>query len=258
MDDRDFVEDPLQVLSFGAGTQSTAMLILSAEGKLPKPDLVMFADTGTETAATYRHVHEWAIPFCDQHQIPFEIVQSTHGKLHDFYLERRNIPMVGIAKCTKDFKITPMRQRLREIVGRKNGKCLVNCWIGITTDEAGRRHPGDVKWVVKTYPFLDQLNMTRRQCIQLLADRGVVVGKSGCWLCPYQPKRQWMKLRRSDPDLFEHAAKMEEAVDQRLQENGRRLRVGFMGDQVRLRELGQIPDLWSFEDKACDSGSCFI
>lgn len=255
---RNYIEKPLQVLSFGAGTQSTAMLLLVAEGRLKKPDIVMFADTGSETLSTYTHVHEWAIPFCQKHAIPFEIVSSDKGKLHEFYLEKRNIPMIGIAKCTKDFKITPIRQRLREIVGKKNGICLVNCWIGITMDEDHRRHPGDVKWIVNTYPFLDDVKMTRRQCIELLADRGVEVGKSGCWLCPYQPKKNWLKLRRSDPDLFEFAAKMEEATDERLRENGRRLHVGFMGEKARLRELSQIPDLWSFEDVKCDSGACFI
>ena len=85
--DRDYVKQPLQVLSFGAGTQSTAMLILSAEGHLKKPELVIFADTGSETAETYAHVEEWAKPFCKENEIPFEVVQSSKGALHEFYLK---------------------------------------------------------------------------------------------------------------------------------------------------------------------------
>lgn len=257
---RDYVSEPLQVLSFGAGTQSTAMLILAAEGVLKKPELVMFADTGSETAQTYAHVQNWAKPFCNQHQIPFEVVRSSHGSLHEHYLKKRNIPMIGIAKCTMDFKITPIRKRLREIVGKKNGKVLVHAWLGITMDEEKRRQPGDVKWVENVFPFLDELKMTRRDCISLLADRGVDVGKSGCWLCPYQKKRSWLALKTEHPELFDFAASMEEAVQERLSESGRNLHVGFMGEKVRLRTLQQIPDLWSFEEKEvqCSAGACFI
>lgn len=257
---RNYIEKPLQVLSFGAGTQSTAMLILCAEGRLPKPDLVIFADTGSETEATYNHVSNWAIPFCKQHQIEFKIVRSHHGALHEHYLKQRNIPMIGIAKCTVDFKVRPIRRHLRTIVGNGKGKVLVECWLGITNDEATRRQAGDVKWVRNVFPFLDDLPMSREECIALLADRGVDVGKSGCWLCPYAKKSHWMKLKFEHPELFEFAAKMEEEVQDRLSETGRRLHVGFLGEKVRLRTLAEIPDLWSFEEKEvqCDSGSCFI
>ena len=255
---RNYVEQPLQVLSFGAGTQSTVMLIMAAEGRLPKPDLVVFADTGTESEQTYDHVLNWAIPYCEEHHINFEIVSSDKGKLHEFYLKKRNIPMVGIAKCTMDFKIRPIRRRLREIVGTKKGIPLVHCWIGITEDEKQRIHPSSVKWIVNKYPLIHELNMTRRQVISVLNDRNIIIGKSGCWLCPYQKKIGWMKLKGQNPELFEFAAKMEEATDERLRENGRSLHVGFLGEKVRLRELAQIPDLWSFENTKCDSGSCFI
>ena len=257
---RDFVSQPLQVLSFGAGTQSTAMLILAAEGHLKKPELVIFADTGSETAETYAHVEEWAKPFCFDHQIPFEVVQSSKGSLHEYYLKKRNIPSIGIAKCTVDFKVRPIRRRLREIVGKKNGTVLVQCWLGITTDEQNRRQPGNVKWVENVFPLLDELKMSRKDCIAFLADRGVEVGKSGCWLCPYQKKRSWLSLKINHPELFDFAASMEEAFEERLAENGRRFHVGFMGEKVRLRTLQQIPDLWSFEEKEvqCSAGSCFI
>lgn len=257
---RDYVKKPLQVLSFGAGTQSTAMLILAAEGRLKKPELVIFADTGSETDQTYAHVENWAKPFCEKHQIPFEVVRSKHGALHQHYLKKRNIPMIGIAKCTVDFKVRPIRKRLREIVGEKRGKVLVQCWLGITTDEETRRQAGDVKWVENVFPFLDELKMSRKDCILLLSDRGVNVGKSGCWLCPYQKKRSWLALKTQHPELFDFAASMEEAVEERLAETGRSLHVGFMGENVRLRTLQQIPDLWSFEEKEvqCSSGACFI
>jgi hypothetical protein len=255
---RDYSKNPLEVLSFGAGTQSTVMLIMAVEGRLPKPDLVVFADTGTEKEETYDHVKNWAIPYCEQNGIKFEMVSSDKGKLHEYYLKQRNIPMIGIAKCTMDFKIRPIRRRLRQIVGKKNGVPLVHCWIGITEDEKQRKHPSSVKWIVNKYPLIDEINLTRRQVISILHDREIKIGKSGCWLCPYQKKIGWMKLKGQKPELFDFAAKMEQATEERLRENDRTFHVGFLGEKVRLRNLAEIPDLWSFEDSNCDSGSCFI
>lgn len=48
--------DGLVVLSCGAGVQSTAILLLAIDGNLPKPDAVIFADTGWEPRAVYDQV----------------------------------------------------------------------------------------------------------------------------------------------------------------------------------------------------------
>jgi hypothetical protein len=47
----------LRVLSLGAGVQSTTLLLLSAEGRLPELDAAIFADTGWEPAAVYTHLN---------------------------------------------------------------------------------------------------------------------------------------------------------------------------------------------------------
>ena len=47
------VEPALRLLSLGAGVQSTTLLLLAAEGRLPTPDAAIFADTGWEPAAVY-------------------------------------------------------------------------------------------------------------------------------------------------------------------------------------------------------------
>ncbi|WP_433894799.1 hypothetical protein [Streptomyces sp. CA-111067] len=46
----------LRVLSLGAGVQSTRLLLLAAEGRLPKLDAAIFADTGWEPRAVYEHL----------------------------------------------------------------------------------------------------------------------------------------------------------------------------------------------------------
>ena len=131
---RDWVKVPLQVLSYGGGVQSTAMLLMIKEGKIPKPDIVVHSDTGSELPETEQFI-EWAYKFTiSELKIPFVIVKSTYGKLHEFYLSTAAIPVIGMRHCTANFKIAPQRQFFRSIVGRKN-KHMVDCWLGITTDE---------------------------------------------------------------------------------------------------------------------------
>ena len=49
----------LRALSLGAGVQSTTLALLAAHGEIgPMPDCPIFADTGWEPAAVYRHL-EW-------------------------------------------------------------------------------------------------------------------------------------------------------------------------------------------------------
>jgi hypothetical protein len=49
----------IHVLNLGAGVQSTTLYLMFALGHMPKPlDYAVFADTGDEPAAVYRHL-EW-------------------------------------------------------------------------------------------------------------------------------------------------------------------------------------------------------
>lgn len=46
----------VEVFSTGGGTQSTAISALIIQGKLPKPDLVVIADTGREMPTTWQYL----------------------------------------------------------------------------------------------------------------------------------------------------------------------------------------------------------
>ena len=128
--ERDFTKKQLNVLAYGGGTQSTAMLILIKEGYLPKPDLVIHSDTGSELPETVEFI-ETAKEFVENKlNIPFAIVKSHRGSLHDDYLSKGNIPIIGIRSCTGNFKILPQRRLMRKIVGRRN-KHLAKVWLGI-------------------------------------------------------------------------------------------------------------------------------
>jgi hypothetical protein len=247
--ERDYVKQPLEVLSYGGGTQSTAMLVLIKQGKLPKPDLVLHADTGSELPETVQFI-EVARQFCADLMIPFAVVRSHRGSLHDDYLKDNSIPIIGSRSCTSNFKIRPQRRYLRQIVGNRRNKVLVNIWLGITTDEAHRASDADVVWTKLKYPLLHDYPIDRNEAIRINTLAGLTVGKSGCFCCPYAGSKHWLNLRDEHPDLFAIALEME---NRKLQVRG-----GKMG----LFQEGRLSDLDNFEtkdDSRCDSGAgCFL
>lgn len=71
----------VEVLSLGAGVQSTTMLLMACRGEIvPKPDLVIFADVGWEPKGVYKHL-EWLKSYVRKYGI--EIVIATGGNIRD-------------------------------------------------------------------------------------------------------------------------------------------------------------------------------
>jgi len=247
-DDRDFSKEQLSVLSYGGGTQSTAMLIMILEGMISKPDIVIHSDTGSELPETVQFI-EVAKEFVENKlKIPFAIVNSHRGTLHDDYMKNGNIPIIGSRSCTANFKILPQRRLVRKIVGRKN-KHLAKSMLGITIDEKQRRRESDVNWISLEYPLLDEFPYTRKECIVLNALHGWNVGKSGCFCCPYQGGRSWLDLKNNYPDLFEIAIEME---NKKMKIKGGKLGL------YQERPLSDIDNI-TLEESKCDSGAgCFL
>lgn len=246
---RDFIKEPLQVLSYGGGTQSTAMLLMIASGSLPKPDIVIHADTGSELPETVDFIKTAKTFTEDIIKIPFVIVKSHLGSLHNFYLEQGSIPIIGIRSCTDKFKIRPQRRFIRSIVGNQAGKLLAECWLGITTDEAKRRANSDVKWCGLKYPLLDLVETTRDECITLNEQHGWNVAKSGCFCCPYQGGKTWLKLKDDHPKLFQLSIDME--LNKFEKRGGRQ----GLYQHILLTDLSTT----TLPESGCDSGAgCFL
>ena len=253
---RDYAKEPLQVLSFGGGTQSTAMLHMIHDGRLQKPDMVVFADTGSELPETIHHIKTVAQPFVEEVlDLPFVIV-SKGVPLHVEYRTSGYVPVAGIGSCTVKFKIRPQRRFIRSIVGNRRGVLLAECWLGITTDEERRRTTSDVKWCGVKFPLLDDYPMSRQDCINLNESKGWSVVKSGCFVCPHQGRNTWFEIRKQHPDLFALALDLENHARAEREREGRKLRVGLCREQW-LSDLESLPSRWD-ENSTCDTGGCFI
>ena len=226
------------------------------EGTLRRPDIVLHADTGSELPETVALI-EKARKLMEQIGIPFIVVRSDRGALHDDYFSKGAIPIMGIRSCTDNFKIAPQRRFVRTIVGKggPRGAVLAQTWLGITTDEARRRSKSNVKWNELVYPLLDEHAMSREECIELNHSNGWEVGKSGCFCCPYAGTTAYVELRESHPALFQQALDLEANAEKRvLQRSGKPLRMGLLqGRKLRLLDEIVLPS------SSCDSGAgCFI
>jgi phosphoadenosine phosphosulfate reductase family protein len=245
----------LRIVSFGAGVQSTVMLLMAAKRRFgPLPDAVIFADTGWEPRAVYEHL-EW---------VTAELARLTNGTMPVYVVSAGNIksdhlqgtnstgqrfasmPLytangegMGRRQCTKEYKIEPIRKRVRDLLGVEPGKRVpkgtaVEQWIGISTDELQRLKESRDKWCHHRWPLIEA-RMSRADC-RIWFERnypGQPLVKSACLGCPFRDNEMWRQIRDTDPVGFEDACDFDDAI----RHNGATLRK--MNSQQFVHRSGQ-------------------
>jgi 3'-phosphoadenosine 5'-phosphosulfate sulfotransferase (PAPS reductase)/FAD synthetase len=178
----------IRAFSYGGGVQSTAALVLAAQGRIDFP-LFLFANVGedSENPATLRYVAECAKPYAAAHGIELVEVrkQRRMGEADTIvsWLDRTprsiGIPMrmangaPGNRSCTEQFKINPIRKELRRRGATRSLPAVLG--MGISTDEWSRMRtdkPGSVTRVA--YPLID-LGLSRADCVSVIEGAGLPV-----------------------------------------------------------------------------------
>jgi len=263
----------MRTFSFGAGVQSTAVLVLQAQGRLPEPyDAFLFANVGDDsehpaTLAYYREVH---VPYAEKHGIHLEEVRrvkrdgTTPTLLEYTVADKRSIriPMYlagggpGRRSCTADYKIHVIRRWQRQNGSSRDNPAV--CGLGISMDEIHRaRTDSGFPDQVLDYPLLD-LRLRRRDCYGIIAEAGLPKPpRSACWFCPFHNSEEWRRIKRETSALFAQAVELERTLGDRRESLGK--------DRCHMtrhaRPLDQVVDDQLVLDIAgpdgCDSGSCF-
>jgi len=209
----------LTALSLGAGVQSSTILLMACKGEIPKPDLAIFADTGWELPATYKHL-EWLGQEAKKAGIPILRVSSgdirnnlrTGEKIKGMgrtkfveipfhVLDSRGNHSLGKRQCTKDYKLLPISRELRKLLGLRPHQPLpkgaIELWIGISTDEASRANISRDKLITNHFPLLEIKPMSRIQCKAWLEQHynGLVIPKSSCIGCPFRNNPEWRDVK---------------------------------------------------------------
>ena len=269
----------MRFLSWGCGVQSTTLGEMSAQGELEPLDAVLTADPGWERQATYE-AREFYMRRWRAMGMRVEIVSAGDIRqlgavvhIHIPFWTSDGGPLRR--QCTKEFKLKPLKRRIRELLGYhatkpphpKPGSAEV--WLGISLDEWTRAKPSRTKFMVNRWPLLEN-KRTRQGCVNYLESRGLPVPvKSACIGCPYRSASEWIEMREEAPEEFASVV----AFDEKNRHNPLADRGGGAVDELFIyKHGGSLADADLEFDAAnerqrygiqipfmvCESGHCWV
>lgn len=216
------------IVSYGAGTNSTAMLIELVRRGTP-PNLILFADTGGERPETYGFITTFD-RWLREHGAPgVTLVHYVRrdGSRHTLELDclkKGMLPSLayGFKSCSLRFKRDPQDKFVNHwepAVAWWRGGGKVVKYIGYHSGES-RRYDRAVKEDEKyVYRFpLVEWGWDGAKCRDVIAEVGLTSpGKSACFFCPATTKPEIIELSRRHPQLYKRALDMEAGARENLQ-----------------------------------------
>lgn len=266
------MDRPRQITwSYGGGTQSIAIAILVAQGKLPRPTCIAMADTGREAQETWDYTEAHIRPLLASIGLSIYIVSEFDaGDAPGLYGGEDDDTLL-IPAFTKDGALSTFcsGKWKRDVVSRffrRMGygptKPTIN-WVGFSLDEISRVRADRTAWQKTHYPLIWDMRMRREDCRILIEKAGLPTPpKSSCWMCPYRRNSQWRRLRDLYPNDFEKACQLDDQIranDKKggvwLHDSRTPLRIADLSDPLPS-ETRQL-DLINIS-APCDSGMCWV
>ena len=259
-----------EVFSSGGGTQSAAICALIIQGRLPRPDFVVIADTGRERQTTWDYLDAVIRPQLAKvdlkvHRIgPEWSSVPTHGKN---YLSHNGnsllLPAFSSQSeprsklpgfCSNRWKAETIARFLSKELGVKPR--FARSWIGFSLDESRRalNLMGTADYAAGKYrlPLIHDVPLRRQAAIREVERMGwPTPPRSACWMCPNQSDGEWAALKRDSPGEFEAACLLEEEVRQVDPF------AWFHTSCVSLAKVDFSPQADLFGEP-CGSGHCFL
>ena len=251
----------LRVLSLGAGVQSSTLALMIEKGEVPMVNCAVFSDTMGEPKAVYEWV-EWL-----KKQLSYPVYTVSKGNLKQdmlnglknntryssipFYTKNENKNTKGILwrQCSADYKIVPINQKVRELLGLKKRQKAkkdkqVEMLMGISYDEIIRMKMNRLPYITNIFPLID-LEMKRHDCVEWMKKHNYPSPpRSACTFCPYHSNYEWRKIKENKEEWDECVE-----LDRKIRNNPKLKDQAFLHkdrvplDQVDLRtdeEKGQL------------------
>jgi hypothetical protein len=254
-----------EIFSSGGGTQSAAITALIVQGKLPRPDVVIIADTGYEKATTWQYLDavirpELAKVGLEVHRVTQEWATagtlSTSGECVTMPMFSDQI--VGeVSKldgyCSNEWKLRPINRYLRKVLGIPTAQ--QRRWIGFSLDESRRaiRMMGGQDWKNGRirFPLIHDVPLRRAEAINLVQKMGwPTPPRSACYMCPNMADDEWRGIL---PDELAKAAELEKE----LRKHDPHVWLHKSCQPIETIDFTKPDDQPELFERACSSGGCF-
>jgi hypothetical protein len=144
-----------QVLSYGGGTQSVALCLLVVQGRLPRPDCIVMADTAREASSTWEYLTTHVQPLLAGIGMAVEVAPHDLAT-RDLY-DTGGGPLMPLftatgtlrTHCSNEWKARVVRRHLRG-----QGITAAVQWLGFSLDERHRVKADEPPWH-RRYPLLE-------------------------------------------------------------------------------------------------------
>jgi hypothetical protein len=237
----------MKILSLGLGVQSTGLYYMSSIGVLPRLDYAIFSDLGAEKKKTYQYLDFLLSWQKKNNGVPI-IIRKDRNLYQDLlHIESAprftSIPAficneegkAGMLKrqCTDEYKVNIVNKAIRELYGlnKHERTPATEIWKGISLDELNRINEPRRNWQKFIYPYIGymstrekggktkwmkiepDLRMSRSDIESWYLTQNLPVPpKSACLFCPYQSEYAWYDLKQNDPEDFQAAILLDQAI----------------------------------------------
>lgn len=261
----------MDVLSCGAGMQSTALALMSCEKKMlmeinplidPYPDIpiygaIIFCDLGYEPPWVYKQV-AFIARACKKAGIYFKVL-DTHmyeDYINDFgFKELRSIPFWTIGpdgvksklrrRCTIHYKIEQIQKFVRwNLLGYKKGQRTRpedigahTMHIGFSKEEMQRCFESQNPLFVNKYPLVD-MNLERADNYAYARDIwGLETKASACCICPFHRNYFFQYMKDNHLEEYDAILRMDYILEYRQPLTPIKSRIFISRSRKRVWEL---------------------
>jgi rhodanese-related sulfurtransferase len=251
-------KDNAVIFNYGGGRQTVAMCIMIAKGILPKPDMIVIADTGRENSSTWEYLEKYMRPLMQEHEIEIHIAGRELATV-DLY-GHNGVLLLPVHTKGGKFQTYCSNEWKRRVVDRYLRNMGINGgtrWLGLAFDETRRwkRHHNQTsgKWTV-VCPLVDKMINTAA-CLAIIKASGFPQPQhSSCWMCPHKRNAEWRHIRDYYPEEWTKAIEMDEKVRAEDKDNA----VWLHHSRVPLAEANIDVDETKQVAQQCSLGVCFV
>jgi len=246
------------VFNYGGGRQTVAMCVMILKGVLPKPDIVVMADTGRENPMTWDYLEKYTGPMMAELGCPVEIAPrelakvDLHGHNGDLLLPVFTQTGKLSTYCSNEWKKRVVDRYLRSKEHKQGTR-----WLGLAMDEQQRwkkhHNKTEGKWTT-VCPLVD-LMLNTDSCLTIIDQFGwPEPHHSACWMCPHKANAEWRVIRDNHPEEWKKAI----AIDSEIREADELGGVFLHKDRVPLESADLDAEETPEVIRQCSLGMCFV